>query len=302
MNSGITDPEKPQFCGNCGSKLIENATFCGNCGQAVTSNLTKPFIMQKPSPPLQYQPGYRIQSQRFEPPLPFFTHFRGVLFSPKEEMARIIQRPNVKQPLIMILIVGILSGIGLLIFFSKLSLTFTEDYINSLGLPRGQISDAELTSIIQISIYISALFVPLGLIVNWVINALILWILHSLFATQVSPELRSYRVNLTVIGWASLPGIFEELINILHNLIFISPKTATIASQSELQNLLATPSSEIFQLFLSILNLIIFLYGILLIYLSIRQLDSLGSNSMVIIIIYTIISFMVPILLSGFFI
>jgi len=301
MNSEKIDIGKPQFCGNCGSKLIENATFCGNCGQAVPSSPTKPFIMTKPTSDSAHQPGYRIQPLRFEPPLPFFTHFRGVLFSPKEEMARIIQRPNIKQPLLIILIVGTLSGIGLMIFFSKLSLTFTEEYISSLGLPGGEISDIELSSIVQISLYLSALFVPLGLIVNWVINAVILWILHSLFAAQVPPELRSYRVNLTVIGWASLPGILEELINILHNVIFVTPRAAIIESQTQLQNLLASPSSEILQWFLSGLNLIIFLYGILLIYLSIRQLDSQGSNSLVIIIIYALISFMIPLLLGGFF-
>jgi len=300
MGTNEYNSGKPRFCGNCGKELIEGATFCAYCGHPVP-DLSKPSglgqteMKSKTYDVLTTVQPYRSQYHghvlQKEPPLPFSEHLKGVITSPKQEMPEIAKRPNLKQPFIIVLIVGLISGIGIMILFSKITINLTDEYLRSLGIPSGAISQSELESMMEMVTLMSAFFAPIGLLINWFIDGVILWILHAILASRLPPESKSFKKMLTIIGWSFLPKSIEGILSIFYNMIFISPQTITVNSNADLEAMTLVMSTGLLSMILMIINLVVFVYGIILIYFAIKPTESQGANPLAIVIVYLLISF-----------
>lgn len=299
----------PQFCGNCGQKLLKGATFCAYCGTPVPSAETPGAVTPKsPSeystmPPTvppgthpAYPPTYRPGYQMTEPPLPFLQHFQGVLLSPRLEMSRIAKRPGLKQPLVIVLISGILASIATIILFSRIDFTpeFIDDMFSSLGYSSDMFDDLDMDmqSFIRITFMLNGIFMPLSYLIAWIIvNTFILWILHAIISPEVSSHERNFKIIATITGWAFLPRVFEELINVFLVVFFI-PQTE-VSNMSDLTAIESFESAgELSPILLIISLLIIFIsliWSCLLVYFGSKTIDPEGSHAVVIIILYFLV-------------
>ena len=139
-----------KFCGNCGKKLIEQASFCAYCGFSIgirkseqnqtqeigyTSETfrdqTFSISHEKPGVPTTPYLEKKIQ------PRPFFTNFRGAILTPKSDLPLIANIPNISQPLILNLIIGFLSGLAMFVMLTKVKITFSSAFFDSLVLILG---------------------------------------------------------------------------------------------------------------------------------------------------------------------
>jgi hypothetical protein len=310
------DPKTtPRFCGNCGQKLIEGATFCAYCGTPVPAIASTGVISPKASTPYTSAPptvtdrgappypvSYRPERITTEPPFPFTQHFRGVLISPQVEMPRITKRPNLKQPFLIVLIVGILAGIATVILYLKLDFTqeFIDDMFSSVGYSADMVEGIDMQSLTQASFMISGLFIPVMYIIGWIIiNTLILWGLHAIISAKVPSHERNFKSMATITGWAYLPRIFEELANVALVAIFI-PQTEV----SSMSDLIAIESFEFlgeFGFILSLVSVLLFfislIWGSILVYFASKAVDPEGSHAIIIVIIYSVIKVAITFLL-----
>jgi hypothetical protein len=312
------DPKTtPKFCGNCGQKLLGGATFCAYCGTQVPAvdstgvTSSKPSSQFTPTPSTgtdrgvpAYQAPYRPERIATEPPLPFIQHFQGALLSPQLEMPRIVKRPNLKQPLLIVLIVGILAGLTAVILYSKLSFTeeFIADMFSSVGYSADMIEGMDMQSLIQTSFMMSGFFIPVTYIIGWIIvNTFILWGLHAIISSEVPSHERNFKLMATIAGWAYLPRILEELINLAFVAIFI-PQTE-VSSMADLVSIETFESLGEISLIFSLVTIVVFfitlIWGGLLVYFASKAIDPEGSHAIVIVIIYSLIKvviiFVVPV-------
>ena len=229
----------PRFCGNCGQKLLEGATFCAYCGSQVPPVDSTGIVSSKPSsgftpiPPSvsdrvspAYPTPYEPPRIKTEPPLPFTQHFQGVLISPQIEMPRVAKRPNIGQPFLIVLIVGIIAGATLFVLNSKIDIQFSETFMESFGL--SGIEGFDIGEYMQFFMMLTAFFTPFGFLVSWIIASIVIWILHAIISSKVPSHERNFRTMATVIGWSYLPKIFLELIRLVAYFIFIQPSTLII--------------------------------------------------------------------------
>jgi hypothetical protein len=301
----------PRFCGNCGQKLLEGATFCAYCGTPVpdidSTGVTsaKPYTQFTSTPSTvtdrgipAYQAPYRPERIVKEPPLPFTQHFQGVLLSPQLEMPRIAKQPNLKQPFLVVLIVGIIAGIASVTLFSKVSFSpeFTEDFFQSIGYSTDLIEGFEMESLMQTSLMMGAFISPVGYIINWIIiNSIILWILHTLISSQVPSQERNFRIMATIAGWSFLPLIFDELVYLLF-VVFFVPAT-TVNNMAELTALETLGSVGGIGIILLIISFIFQIWSAILVYFASKSIDAEGYHAIIIAILYAI----VPYIFSYFF-
>ncbi len=305
----------PRFCGNCGQKLLEGATFCAYCGTPVpTIDSTgvaslKPSTQYTPVPPTvtdegapPYPASYRAERLTKEPPSPFIQHFQGVLISPKEEMPQITKRPNLKQPFLVVLIVGIIAGIATVILYSKLVFTqeFIDEMFSSVGYSADVIEGMDMQSLAQFSFMLGGLFLPVMYIIGWIIiNTSILWGLHAIISSQVPSHDRNFKLMATITGWAYLPRILEELVNAALVAIFV-PQTE-VSSMSDLVAIESFESLGEFGFILSLVSMLIFfislIWGSILVYFASKVIDPEGSHAIVIVVLYSIIKVAITFLL-----
>ncbi len=309
----------PRFCGNCGQKLLEGATFCAYCGSQVPPVDSTGIVSTKPSsgytpiPPAvtdrvspAYPTPYGPPRIKTEPPLPFAQHFQGVLMSPQVEMPRILKRPNLKQPLLIVLIAGILAGIATIILYSRLDFSpeFIEDMFSSVGYSSDMFEDIDMDfrSIVQFSLMLGGLFIPVFYIIGWlIVNTLILWGLHAIISSNVPSHERNFRIMATITGWSYLPRIFEELINLALVVIFV-PQTeiSSMADLTAIESFGSTGGLSLILLAISLLTLFISLiWGSFLVYFASKTIDPKESHAAIIVIIYLtikiIVIFVIPI-------
>ncbi|MHA1974682.1 MAG: YIP1 family protein [Candidatus Hodarchaeales archaeon] len=301
MGLNENNSEKPRFCGNCGKELIAGATFCAYCGQPVIDPNKPTSIEEIKTESRSYNAMTTVQPYggqyhrnilQNEPPLPFMQHLRGVITTPKSEMHEIAERPNLRQPFAIVLIVGLISSVGVMILFSKITFNFTDSYFSSLGIPPNTIDKSEVESMMRLIPMMTAIVTPIGFIINWLIDGVILWIIHAVLASRLDPKTRSYKRMLTIIGWSFLPNLIDGTINILSNMLFIAPQTVTVNSNADFENLALTiASNSMVSMLLMIISLVIFAYSIILIYFAIKPIERQGANPIIITLIYTVISF-----------
>ncbi|MFW9902837.1 MAG: YIP1 family protein [Candidatus Thorarchaeota archaeon] len=302
----------PKFCGNCGQKLLEGATFCAYCGTpvpaidstGVTSTKSSTQFTSMPSTVTDrgvpaYQTPYRLERIVKDPPLPFIQHFQGALFSPQLEMPRIAKRPNLKQPLLVVLIVGIIAGAASFLLFSKVTFTpeFTKDFFQSIGSSTDL--GIENESLMQMSLMMGALISPVGYIINWIIiNSLILWILHTLISSQLPSHERNFKLMATIAGWSFLPLIFDELIYLIFVVLFI-PAT-TVNSMAELTGLESLGSVGAAGLILLVISFIFQIWSAVLVYFASKSIDPERYHATIIAVLYAIVPYIVSYLFSSF--
>ncbi|MFX1282227.1 MAG: YIP1 family protein [Promethearchaeota archaeon] len=291
----------PKFCGNCGQKLLGGATFCAYCGTPVPTVDSTGVVSTKPSSPYTaipptvsdrgtptYPPSYRPERIVREPPLPFAQHFQGVLMSPKLEMPRIVKRPNLGQPFIIVLIAGIISGLALYVLTLRTPIEFSEGFFESLGISG---MDIDMDEYMQFLMIVSVFFTPFGFFITWLIGSFVLWILQAIFSSQVPSHERNFKTMMSIVGWSFLPRIFSELLRLAAFALFIQPTTITINDIFDF-TALSAPIGIVGDI-LFFTDIIFLIWGIVLVYFAVKSIDPEGSHAVIIAIIYAVILFIV---------
>lgn len=303
-----------KFCGSCGKELLEGATFCAYCGAPVPTLPSSPIISSKPSDKIIYTPTpvgkgypsypspYPPQQILIEPPFPFFQHFQGVLLSPQNEMPQIVKRPNLRQPLLVVFLAGVLSGIALFIVMSRVlpRIEFTDEFYASFGVSSEMLEGFDVNEFMRTTLMLSALFSPLEFLINWIISSLILWIILVIIGSHIPSYERNFKTSATIVGWSFLPRIFEEVINIIYNSVFvpIPSSTVIISNMTDFTAITAASSSEVFSLLLFVINLLFLIWSAVLIYFAIKSLNLEGSRAVIAVIIYTLVGYFLPFLFA----
>lgn len=289
----------PKFCGNCGQKLLGGATFCAYCGTPVPTIDSTGVVRAKPSSPHTsipptvsdrgtptYPPSYRSEKIVREPALPFTQHFQGVLMSPQLEMPRIVKRPNLSQPFLIVLIAGIVSGLALYVLTLKTTIEFSSSFFESLGLSG---MDIEMEEYMQFLTILSAFFTPFGFFITWLVGSIVLWILHAIFSSRVPSHERNFKTMMSIVGWSFLPRIFNELVRLAAFALFIEPSTIIINDILDF-SAMSTPLGIVGDI-LFFIDIIFLIWGIVLVYFAVKSIDPEGSHAVIIAIIYAVILF-----------
>jgi len=299
-------PIVPKFCGSCGKTLLQGATYCAYCG-ATVPDLSSPLATRtKPTPdsspsPGSYPPPY-YQKPVTDPPLPFFQHFQGVLISPQEEMVQITKKPNLRQPFVVVIIAGIIAGLALFIYFSKIipMLEYTPEFYQSLGIPSDQLGGININDFINMSFMFSALLSPIEFLISWIISSVFLWVLLALLGSHISSHERNFKISATIVGWSFLPRIFEESINLIYNLVIVQAPSSPIevSDFAEIATITAVGSSDLFNLLFLFTSLIFLIWSVVLVFFAIRSFNLEASRAVVIAISYAVINYVFPILFA----
>ncbi|NHJ01931.1 MAG: zinc ribbon domain-containing protein [Candidatus Heimdallarchaeota archaeon] len=295
--------QSPRYCGNCGKEILQNATFCAYCGEKVPQ-IDSQGVIKTPSSSysdssristIPYDSGRSFPYQygdRREPPLPFLQHFRGVITAPQKEMAEIAKRPNLGQPIILIVIVGLIGGFASYILFSKMNITFSSAFFESMGMdPSGPLDPSTLADIMQFSLLLGAFTAPLNFLFEWIINSLILWGLFAIISSSIPSYQRNFKTAATIIGWTYLPSIIEEIFNLAYYAFFIEPMTLTVNSSADLIAIDTIGTSGETGIIFFVLGIIFHLLGVILIYFAAKAIDNQGSHAIFIALIYAIIPY-----------
>jgi len=302
----------PRFCGNCGQKLLEGATFCAYCGTPVPSITSTGVVSSKPStsyssiPPTvsdrgipTYQPSYGAERIITDPPLPFIQHFQGVLVSPQLEMPRIAKRPNLKQPFLVVLIVGIIAGFSSFLIFSKVTFApgFADEFFQSMGYSSDLIEGIDMESLMQTSLMMGAFLSPIGYIINWIIiNSIILWILGAIVSSQIPSQERNFKTMATIAGWSFLPLIFDELIYLIFVVLFV-PAT-TVNSMAEFAAIETLGSVGGMGILLLLISFVFQIWSAVLVYFASKSIDAEGYHAAIIAVLYAIVPYVFSSLFS----
>ena len=265
-----------KFCGNCGKKLLENATFCAYCGAPISK-------VGDVTPHQGEIPHIMTRSMKISPQRPFLANFRGALLTPKEEMPQIVSSPNFSQAFLLNLLIGILAAIALWIFYNKFEIFFSDSFINLIPLDVGdeEITLSELKNLYKVLLPISAL---ISIIINWLILSLILWILHVIFASDLDSNMRNYKTMATMVGWAQIPLIIHQFITII---IFILSPGGQVIFNSIWERVIinGVPFADFFL----VIDIMAILWSAVLLYYAIKSLGSVKANPLFICVIYGIL-------------
>ena len=298
-----------KYCGNCGKKLIENASFCAYCGFSMENRKPKEGQTQKmadwqiPTRNQDYSithqgPGVPYTPYRKErvQPRPFFTNFKGAVLTPKTDLPLIAAKPNLSQPLILNFFIGLLSSVALVVLFSKMNVTISPTFYDSLpnDIYPVEFDINNLNQIMTISVMILA---PLMFLIQWLLYSIILWVLIAIVASDILSSDRNFRKMATITGWAQIPAILQQLTSIVVSTFFMTEGTIeyqsiteTVITGGELPSLIDLLEQGI-QIFL-------LLWSVLLVYYGIKSIDSMKTSPATISMIYGIVIFIFSILLS----
>ncbi len=267
-----------RYCGNCGKELVSNAAFCAYCGAPITKiqdfsshQVGAPYIITEP-----------VEES---PRRAFLTNFRGALTAPREEMPQISSSPNFSQPFILNLVIGLITAVALLIFFNKFDMQFTESFVDSipLGLGAEDASLEEFKGFYQYLLPISSIF---AILLNWFLMSAILWILHVIFASDLTSDMRKFKKMATIVGWAQIPLIFTQSIAGLFYLF--SPGGEVVYNSLWEREIITSLSFDVFS---PIIMIVAIIWSVAMIYYAIKSLGSVKSNPLIICVIYGILYF-----------
>ncbi|MHA2165317.1 MAG: YIP1 family protein [Candidatus Hodarchaeales archaeon] len=298
-----------KYCGNCGKNLIEKASFCAYCGFSIeirkqkepqtqrTADFNIPtndqdYSITHQRPGVPYTPYIKERIQ----PRPFLTNLKGAVLTPKTDLPLIAAKPNLSQPLILNMIIGLLSSVAMVIMLSKMKITLSPTFFDSLttDLDPSVFNINELEQILTTSVMI---FAPIMVLAQWLIYSLILWLLISIFAPDIISSDRNFRKMATITGWAQIPMILQQITSILMSSFFLTDGrieylsiTETVVTGGEIPLLLNLLQQGI-QIFL-------LLWSVLLIYYGIKSVGTMKTNPATISMAYGMIVFIFSILLS----
>ncbi len=267
------------YCGECGKKLIANATFCAYCGAPIPK--IGGFI-----PPQANIPYTITNTREVSPPQPFLSNFLNVISTPKEKMPGIASSPNLSQPLLVNIIIGILAFIAMSILIYNSTVSLDASLLTLI--PSDELSVQEFTDLFKISIPFSA---PIVILLNWLILSLILWILHAFFASDLSSYDRDFKTMATIVGWAQIPNIFHQLVTIVVHYFVLSPGgEINIGSFGQMEITPPAGSSDILSRTILYGSGILFIFwSLVLIYYGIKSLGSDKANPVTICSIYGVL-------------
>jgi hypothetical protein len=279
--------QEMSFCGNCGKKLLANATFCAYCGAQIPKVANIAF-----DHPVKY--GYIPHTPSYEPPLRFMDHFKGVILNPKEEFKRLLSRPNFKQPLLLNFTISLLSVIAyiFLLVLGKVTITFTTEFFESIGttFPSGELDPSELGEIFSNMMII---FIPIVFVIQWLIFSAVLWAVNMISASDLPRSDRTYKKMATVVGWAQFPLILNQIVLIIVAILFLSPGEIIYNSIFEIETIVTGTPPLPLGIFIELLDLTVFFWGVFLVYYAVKSQSSLKANPVLISLIYSFVVFFI---------
>ncbi len=299
-----------KYCGNCGKKLIENAVFCAYCGISLeigkpvggqnrkSADLTIPtndqdYSITHQEPVVPYTP-YHIERIQ---PRPFLDNFKGALVSPKTDLPLIASKPNLSQPLILNMIIGLLSGVAMLIMLTKVKITISPTFFDSL-INGVNPADFDINQLQQILVLSTPILAPIEALVRWILYSLILWVLVKIFASDIVSSERKFKKMATITGWAQIPMILQQITSIVLYTFFLTDGEIVYQSMTEISVVTGGEIPWLLNLLIQGLQTFLLLWSVLLIYYGIKSLGSMKTNPTTISMIYGIVIFIFTILLS----
>ena len=307
--SDLNENNVIKYCGNCGKNLIENASFCAYCGSSIeikkqkepqtlkTADFNIPTNGQGHSvthqrPGVPYTPYIKERIQ----PRPFLTNFKGAILTPKIDLPLIAAKPNLSQPLILNMIIGLLSSVAMVIMLSKMKITLSPTFFDSLttDLDPSVFNINDLEQMLAIS---TPIFAPLETLFRWLLYSIILWVLFSIFASDIASPDRNFRKMATITGWAQIPMILQQITSILLYSFFLTDGEIVYQSMTEIR-IVTGGDLELLNILLLGIQTLLLLWSVLLIYYAIKSVGSMKTSPATISMIYGIVMFILTILLS----
>jgi hypothetical protein len=299
-----------KYCGNCGKNLIENASFCAYCGSSIVIGKQKEPQTQRTAdfnistndhdysithqrPGVPYTPYIKEKIQ----PRPFLINFKGAVLTPKTDLPLIAAKPNLSQPLILNLIIGLLSSVAMVIMLSKMKITLAPTFFDSLTADFDP-SVFNINELEQMLVISTPMFAPLETIFRWLLYSTILWVLFSIFASDIASPDRNFRKMATITGWAQIPMILQQITTILLYSFFLTDGEIIYQSMTEISILAGGEIPELINLLLQGFQVLLLLWSVLLIYYAIKSTGSMKTSPATISMIYGITLFILTILLS----
>ncbi len=299
-----------KYCGNCGKNLIENASFCAYCGSSIEIRKQKETHTQRIadySVPMNDQ-GHSTAHQRpgvpYTPyvkeriqPRPFLTNFKGAVLTPKTDLPLIAAKPNIFQPLILNMIIGVLSSVAMVIMLSKVKITLSPTFFDSLttNLDPTIFNINQLEQMLAIS---TPMFAPIETLVRWLLYSIILWVLLSIFASDIASPDRNFRKMATITGWAQIPMILQQITSIVLYYFFLTEGEIVYHSMTEISIVAGGEITGLLNLLVQGIQIFLLLWSVLLIYYAIKSLGSMKTNPATISMIYGVVMFVLTFLLS----
>jgi hypothetical protein len=298
-----------KYCGNCGKNLIKNASFCAYCGSSIEIGRQKEPQTQRtagfnlPTNDQDYSITHQMPGVPYTPyikekihPRPFLTNFKGAIFTPKTDLPLISAKPNIYQPFILNFFIGLLSSVALVILFSKMNVTISPTFYDSLpnDLNPVEFDINNLNQILTISIMILA---PLMFLVQWLLYSIILWVLIAIFASDILSSDRNFKKIATITGWAQIPMILQQITAIVVSTFFMTD--GTIEYQSITETVITGGELPLLiDLLEQVIQIFLLLWSVLLVYYGIKSIGSMKTSPATISMIYGIVIFIFSILLS----
>ncbi len=298
-----------KYCGNCGKKLMENAVFCAYCGFSLEKGKPEegqnyksaeysipandqeyPITHQEPRVPFSPYQKERIQ------PRAFLVNFQGAIVSPKTDLHLIASIPNLRQPLILNIIIGLLSGVAMLVMQSKMKITFTSAFIDSLTNDLNQ-ANFDINEFKQILAILTPIAAPILTLIMWLFYTSILWFLFSIFASDIVSSDRIYKKIATITGWAQIPMILQQITSILMYFFFLTDGEIVYQSMTEINIISGGEIPLVINLLLQGIQIFLLLWSVLLVYYGIKSIGSMKTNPATISMVYGIIIFIFTIFL-----
>ena len=307
--TNIEDNNDIKYCGNCGKKLIEKAAFCAYCGFSLEGGTPNDVQIRKPvdltiptrdqnyqitpqEPGVQYSPYIKEKIQ----PRPFLENFQGAIVSPKTDLPLIASKPNFRQPLILNVIIGLFSSVAMLIMLSKVKITLSPAFIESLANDVSQ-TNFDVNEFEQMLAFSMPIFTPIEAIIRWLLYSLILWVLISIFASDIISTDRNFKKMATITGWAQIPMILQQITSILMYTFFLTDGEIVYQSMTEISVVSGGELPWFINLLLQGIQTLLLLWSVLLIYYGIKSLGSMKTNPATVSMIYGIIIFIFTIVL-----
>jgi len=278
-----------KYCGNCGKKLIENASFCAYCGFSMENNKPKEGQTQKMAdwqvptrnqdysithqePGVPYTPYIKERIQ----PRPFFTNFKGAVLNPKTDLPLIAAKPNLSQPLILNLIIALLSSVAIVIMLSKVKIIISPTFFDFLPTDLDP-SVFDINYLEQMVVISYPMVILLDTLIVWLLYSIILWVLFKIFASDIASPDRNFRKMATITGWAQIPMILLQITTILFYSFILTDGELNYPSMTVTSVGANGVIFGLFNMLLTGIQTFLLLWSVLLVYYAIKSLDSIKT-------------------------
>ncbi len=192
------DDDTSTICPRCGTVVPYGNAYCGKCGAPVSrvsylaGDGPEPISTPRRTPPIQY-PKYDRKFSVLE-------RITKVIFSPKEAMEDIGLAPDYEGVIVVFVIWTIISAIGVALTIPKIQFV-------------GPDSDL-LNSVLATTLYGAIIFVPIVLVVRWLIKSYLIRHLTDSNAWD-------FNAAASVTGYAYIPNVIFAFIGMILSWILV---------------------------------------------------------------------------------